>query len=129
MYVRIQNPARAISRTDLAVLEKAPWLDNVMGVIVAQGRARYRPARGGRQSSLSIERARALAANRLSVMPLMKEPAWACTNTYELCRSTPRVAGVALASAEQGDFMVDLGGRWTPHNLALAYPRGKDGGG
>jgi citrate lyase subunit beta/citryl-CoA lyase len=32
---------------------------------------------------------------------------------------------MALASAEQGDFMVDLGGRWTPRSLALAYPRSK----
>jgi citrate lyase subunit beta/citryl-CoA lyase len=32
---------------------------------------------------------------------------------------------MALASAEQGDFMVDLGGRWTPRSLALTYPRSK----
>jgi citrate lyase subunit beta/citryl-CoA lyase len=30
---------------------------------------------------------------------------------------------MSLASAEQGDFMVDLGGRWTPNSFALAYPR------
>jgi citrate lyase subunit beta/citryl-CoA lyase len=32
---------------------------------------------------------------------------------------------MSLASAEQGDFMVDLGGRWTSSSLALTYPRSK----
>jgi citrate lyase subunit beta/citryl-CoA lyase len=46
-------------------------------------------------------------------------------NTFDIARASPRVSGMALASAEQGDFMVDLGGRWTPRSLALAYPRSK----
>jgi citrate lyase subunit beta/citryl-CoA lyase len=32
---------------------------------------------------------------------------------------------MSLASAEQGDFMVDLGGHWTKSSMALAYPRSK----
>jgi citrate lyase subunit beta/citryl-CoA lyase len=44
---------------------------------------------------------------------------------YDILRSTPRVRGAALATAEQGDLMVDIGGRWTPTGEALAYARGK----
>ena len=44
---------------------------------------------------------------------------------YDILLCTPRVRGAALATAEQGDFMVDLGGQWTPSGEALAYARGK----
>ncbi|HTK03080.1 MAG TPA: CoA ester lyase [Bordetella sp.] len=123
MYLRIQNPRSGDFRADLAVLEKAPSLDNVMGVIVPKAELETDLLEVA-EVLASIERARGLAANRLSVMPLI-ETCLGLRNTYELCRSTPRVAGAALASAEQGDFMVDLGGRWTPQSLALAYPRSK----
>jgi citrate lyase subunit beta/citryl-CoA lyase len=123
MYLRIQNPRSGDFRADLAVLEKAPSLDNVMGVIVPKAELETDLLEVAEMLA-SIERARGLAANRLSVMPLI-ETCLGLRNTYELCRSTPRVAGAALASAEQGDFMVDLGGRWTPQSLALAYPRSK----
>ncbi|AOB31480.1 hypothetical protein AKI39_13470 [Bordetella sp. H567] len=123
MYLRIQNPRSGDFRADLTVLEKAPSLDNVMGIIVpkAELEADLRDVADG---LAAIERARGLAENRLSVMPLI-ETCLGLRNTYELCKATPRISGVALASAEQGDFMVDLGGRWTPQSLALAYPRGK----
>jgi citrate lyase subunit beta / citryl-CoA lyase len=44
---------------------------------------------------------------------------------YDILRSTPRVRGAGLATAEQGDFILDIGGRWTPSGEALAYARGK----
>lgn len=123
MYLRVQNPRSGDFRADIAVLEQAQSLDNVMGVIVPKAELDT-DLREVADALAAIERARGLAENRLSVMPLI-ETCLGLRNTYELCRSTPRVAGVALASAEQGDFMVDLGGRWTPQSLALAYPRGK----
>jgi citrate lyase subunit beta / citryl-CoA lyase len=44
---------------------------------------------------------------------------------YDTLRSTARVRGAGLASAEEGDFMFDIGGQWTPSGEALAYARGK----
>jgi citrate lyase subunit beta/citryl-CoA lyase len=44
---------------------------------------------------------------------------------YDILRSTPRVRGAGLATAEEGDFMLDIGGQWTPSGEALAYARGK----
>ena len=46
-------------------------------------------------------------------------------NTFDVASASPRICGVSLASAEQGDFMLDLGGQWTPQSLALSYPRSK----
>ncbi len=44
---------------------------------------------------------------------------------YDVLRSTPRVRGAGLATAEEGDFMLDIGGHWTPSGEALTYARGK----
>ena len=60
----------------------------------------------------------------LRILPLV-ETCLGLRNTYDLGRASERVCGMSLASAEQGDFMVDLGGRWTPSSMALAYPRSK----
>jgi citrate lyase subunit beta / citryl-CoA lyase len=132
MYLRIQHPRAgdASSRhqaagfqADLAVLENAASLDKVVGVIVPKAELES-DLREVADRLAVIERAHGLAENRLAILPLI-ETCLGLRNTYDLCRATPRIAGVALASAEQGDFMVDLGGRWTPGSLALAYPRGK----
>lgn len=58
----------------------------------------------------------------LKILPLV-ETCLGLRHTYDMARASDRVCGMSLASAEQGDFMVDLGGRWTPSSLALAYPR------
>jgi citrate lyase subunit beta/citryl-CoA lyase len=60
----------------------------------------------------------------LSILPLI-ETCLGLRNGFDIAKASTRVIGMALASAEQGDFMVDLGGRWTPRSLALAYPRSK----
>jgi citrate lyase subunit beta/citryl-CoA lyase len=44
---------------------------------------------------------------------------------YDALCSTPRARGAVLASAEEGDLIVDLGGHWTPEGQALAFSRGK----
>jgi citrate lyase subunit beta/citryl-CoA lyase len=123
LYLRIQNPRSGDCDGDLAVLEQAAGLDRVMGVIVPKAEL---PADLEHVADrlAAIERARGLAEGTLGIVPLI-ESCLGLRNTYELCRATPRVRGAALASAEEGDFMVDLGGRWTPRSLALAYPRSK----
>src|SRR5258708_3855611 len=42
------------------------------------------------------------------------ESAIGLRNLYDTLRSTPRIRGAALASAEEGDLMVDIGGNLTP---------------
>src|SRR4051794_37122841 len=44
---------------------------------------------------------------------------------FEALRVSPRACGAALATAEEGDLLADLRGRWTPEGEALSYSRGK----
>ncbi|RYY75201.1 MAG: CoA ester lyase, partial [Comamonadaceae bacterium] len=72
----------------------------------------------------AVEARSGRAAGSLAILPLV-ETCLGLRNTYDIAEASPRICGMALASAEEGDFMVDLGGRWTPRSLALAYPRSK----
>jgi citrate lyase subunit beta/citryl-CoA lyase len=123
MYLRIQNPSAGDYRSDLAVLMNAAGLDNVMGVILPKAET-VEDLRRVADVLAEIETRHGLADGTLAIVPLI-ETCLGLRNTYDLCVASARVRGVALASAEEGDFMVDLGGRWTPRSLALAYPRGK----
>jgi citrate lyase subunit beta/citryl-CoA lyase len=44
---------------------------------------------------------------------------------FETAASSPRVVAMAFAGAEEGDFMADLGGRWTPDGVALQYAKSR----
>jgi len=46
-------------------------------------------------------------------------------NLFDTVSHTNRVRGAALATAEEGDFMCDIGGKWTATGEALTYARGK----
>ena len=123
MYLRINNPRAGDFRSDLAVLQQAPSLANVMGVILPKADD-AQDVHAVAAVLDQIEAQRQADAGKLAIVPLI-ETCLGLRNTFELCRASPRVAGVALASAEEGDFMVDLGGRWTPNSAALDYPRSK----
>jgi citrate lyase subunit beta/citryl-CoA lyase len=122
-YLRINNPRAGDFRADLAVLAQADSLSHVAGVILPKADEAQDVATVAAALDAVEARGQA-AAGSLAIIPLV-ETCLGLRNTYELCRASARVAGIALASAEQGDFMVDLGGRWTPSSLALVYPRGK----
>jgi citrate lyase subunit beta/citryl-CoA lyase len=123
MYLRVNNPRTGDFRADLAVLQKARGLAQVMGVILPKAEHAADVHEVAAAVS-SIEVAAGVADNSLAIVPLI-ETCLGLRNTFDLCRASPRVTGIALASAEQGDFMVDLGGRWTPESRALDYPRSK----
>jgi citrate lyase subunit beta/citryl-CoA lyase len=71
-----------------------------------------------------FERRVGLNANAISVVVVV-ETALGLRNLFDTLNRTPRVRGAGLATAEEGDLMTDLGGRWTPGGEALAYARGK----
>lgn len=123
MYLRINNPRAGDFRADLAVLQQAGSLANVVGVILPKADDAQDVAAVAAALD-AIEAQGKAAPDSLAIVPLV-ETCLGLRNTFELCRASPRVVGIALASAEQGDFMVDLGGRWTPRSLALTYPRSK----
>jgi len=58
-------------------------------------------------------------------MVIMIESSVGLRNMFDTLRSTPRIRGAALATAEDGDFLNDIGGQWTPGAEALTYARGK----
>jgi citrate lyase subunit beta/citryl-CoA lyase len=122
-YLRIHNPRAGDFASDLGILKMAGDLTQVMGVVVPKAE-RPDDLLAVAAVLAELETGHGLPPNRLDIVPLI-ETCLGLRNTYDLCVATPRVGGVALASAEEGDFMVDLGGRWTPHSRALAYPRGK----
>jgi citrate lyase subunit beta/citryl-CoA lyase len=123
MYLRISNPRAGDFRSDLAVLEKAGDFANLMGVVLPKADDAQDVRIVAAQLD-AVETALGAPAGSLAILPLV-ETCLGLRNSFEIAKASPRVAGMALASAEEGDFMVDLGGRWTPMSLALAYPRSK----
>jgi citrate lyase subunit beta/citryl-CoA lyase len=72
----------------------------------------------------SFERSVKLRPHSISVV-VMVESSIGLRNMFDTLRSTSRIRGAALATAEEGDFMNDIGGQWTPGAEALTYARGK----
>ena len=121
-FVRVNHPRAGDTRADLAAIGQRP-VANLMGIILPK--AELASDIESVVADLEALEARAgWASGTLKILPLV-ETCLGLRNTYELARASSRVCGMSLASAEQGDFMVDLGGRWTPSSMALAYPRSK----
>jgi citrate lyase subunit beta/citryl-CoA lyase len=123
VFLRISNPRAGDARSDLVVLEQAADLSRVAGVIVPKADD-GEDVRAVAELLTAVEKKQGTAVGHLKILPLI-ETCLGLRNTFEMASASPRVCGMALASAEEGDFMVDLGGRWTPRSLALAYPRSK----
>ena len=122
MYLRISNPRAGDYMADLSVLSGIN-LHNVTGVVLPKADD-AQDIHTVAQALSAIEAKAGVAEGSLNILPLI-ETCLGLRNTFDIAKASPRVSGMSLASAEQGDFMVDLGGRWTPRSLALAYPRSK----
>jgi citrate lyase subunit beta/citryl-CoA lyase len=122
MYLRISNPRAGDFMADLGVLGSG-HMHNVAGVVLPKADDAHDVQTVDKGLS-AIEAKAGVPDGSLAILPLI-ETCLGLRNTFDIARASPRVSGMALASAEQGDFMVDLGGRWTPRSLALAYPRSK----
>jgi citrate lyase subunit beta / citryl-CoA lyase len=123
MFLRISNPRAGDFMADLAVLGAAGSLVNVAGVVLPKADDAA-DVQAVANALCDIEAKHSLPADSLMILPLL-ETCLGLRNAFDIAKCSPRVRGMALASAEQGDFMVDLGGRWTPRSFALMYPRSK----
>jgi citrate lyase subunit beta/citryl-CoA lyase len=123
MFLRISNPRAGDAASDIAVLGHARGLSNVAGVILPKADTED-DVRAVATLLTSLEEKVGATVGRLAILPLI-ETCLGLRNTFDMARASSRVCGMSLASAEEGDFMVDLGGRWTPRSLALAYARSK----
>lgn len=122
VFLRVNHPRAGDCQADLNALGDRP-VPNLAGVILPK--AELASDIETLAASLDqIEARSGQARGTLKILPLI-ETCLGLRNTYDMARASPRVCGMSLASAEQGDFMVDLGGRWTPGSMALAYPRSK----
>ena len=123
MFLRISSPRAGDFMADLQVLANASSLVNVAGVVLPKADD-AEDIQAVAKALKDVESKHNMQEGTLSVLPLI-ETCLGLRNGFEIAKASTRVIGMALASAEQGDFMVDLGGRWTPRSLALAYPRSK----
>ena len=123
MFLRISNPRAGDFMADLQVLANASSLLNVAGIVLPKADD-AEDIQAVAKALKDVESKHNMQEGTLSVLPLI-ETCLGLRNGFEIAKASTRVIGMALASAEQGDFMVDLGGRWTPRSLALAYPRSK----
>jgi len=123
MFLRISNPRAGDFMADLQVLANASSLLNVAGIVLPKADDAD-DIQAVAKALKDVESKHNMQEDTLSILPLI-ETCLGLRNGFDIAKASTRVIGMALASAEQGDFMVDLGGRWTPRSLALAYPRSK----
>jgi citrate lyase subunit beta/citryl-CoA lyase len=118
-FVRFNHPGRGELEQDLSVLAPhdaqavmLPKVENPKDLEAIDAR-------------LSLfEKEASLSQYAISILVVI-ETSSGLRALYDILRSTPRVRGAGLATAEQGDFMLDIGGQWTPAGEALTYARGK----
>ncbi len=123
VFLRINHPRAGDTQADLDIIAQLSTHTNIVGVILPKAELTRDLEQLDRQLG-DIESRSGLVSGSLRILPLV-ETCLGLRNTFDLATSSPRICGMSLASAEQGDFMVDLGGRWTPQSLALTYPRSK----
>ena len=123
MFLRISNPRAGDFMADLQVLANASSLLNVAGIVLHKADD-AEDIQAVAKALKDVESKHNMQEGTLSILPLI-ETCLGLRNGFDIAKASTRVIGIPLASAEQGDFMVDLGGRWTPRSLALAYPRSK----
>lgn len=97
-----------------------PWLDAVMlsKVDAPEDVLRLDAALSDAEASSGLPH------GAIGIVPLV-ESCRGLRNVYEIAGCCRRNLAVAFSSGEEGDFMADLGGRWTPDGAALHYPRSR----
>ena len=119
VFVRVNHPSTGEAEADLEALCGG----KAEGVILPKAE---RPEEVLLLDRLlaSLEKRLGLEPDSLTLIPLVESCA-GLRFCYEMAAAARRVGSLAFAGGEEGDFMVDLGGRWTPEGEAFLYPRSK----
>ena len=117
--VRVHPAGTGEFADDLAAVI-GPWLDAVMLPKIQNPDA----IAGVDRALADAESEAGLAAGSIGIVPVVEDCA-ALRMVFEIAASSPRVAAMAFAGAEEGDFMADLGGSWTPDGSALRYAKSR----
>jgi len=72
----------------------------------------------------AAERASGLEPMSIAIIPLI-ESGLGLHHCFDIGAASPRVAGLAFSSGEEGDFMTDIGAQWSADGAALLYARSK----
>ena len=119
VFVRTNHPSTGEMEKDL----KAAVSAGLFGIILPKVET---PGDVKRMDSVlsDLEALAGLSPGEVVILPLL-ESCRGLHFTYEIATASPRVQSMAFSSGEEGDFMVDIGGRWTPEGEAFLYPRSK----
>lgn len=119
VFVRVSHPSTGEMDGDLDAAVAAatygivlPKVESAAEIAVLDEAIGVRERRGGRPPG------------SIAVLPLV-ESCRGLHFTYEIATASPRLVGLAFSSGEDGDFMADLDGQWTPAGEAMFYPRSK----
>ncbi|MPZ59875.1 MAG: CoA ester lyase [Propionibacteriales bacterium] len=119
VFVRVNHPSTGEMERDL----DAVVTDGLFGVVLPKAETAAEVA--GLDEALGVREERAgLGPGSVVVLPLV-ESCRGVHFAYHIASASPRVAGLAFSSGEEGDFMADLDGQWTPTGEAMLYPRSK----
>jgi citrate lyase subunit beta / citryl-CoA lyase len=118
-FLRINNPRLGNLGKDLAVL--APHSAQAVMVPKVEG-ARDIEEIDARLAAHELDAG--LEVDAISILVVI-ESSMGLRNLFDTLSHTRRVRGAGLATAEEGDLMCDIGGKWTATGEALTYARGK----
>jgi citrate lyase subunit beta/citryl-CoA lyase len=118
-FLRINNPRLGNLGKDMAVL--APHSAQAVMVPKVEG-ARDIEEIDARLAAHELDAG--IEAGAISILVVV-ESSMGLRNLFDTVSRTKRVRGAGLATAEEGDFMCDIGGKWTATGEALTYARGK----
>ncbi|MEA3108808.1 MAG: citrate lyase subunit beta / citryl-CoA lyase [Gammaproteobacteria bacterium] len=118
-FLRISNPRLGDLDKDLAVL--APHSAQAVMVPKVEG-TRDIEEIDARLAAHELDAG--LDAGAISIVVVI-ESSMGLRHLFDTVSHTKRVRGAALATAEESDFMCDIGGKWTATGEALTYARGK----
>lgn len=117
--VRVHPATHAEMHADLAAVI-GPAVDGIMLAKVDGPR----DVEAAASAIADLEAAAGIPVGSTALLPLV-ESCEGLRLTYEITQSSDRIVAMVFSSGEEGDFMADLGGRWTPDGLALSYPRSR----
>jgi citrate lyase subunit beta / citryl-CoA lyase len=119
VFVRVNHPSTGELKADLdAVVGAGPF-----GIVLPKTETAAEVA--ALDEAIGVREKRAGHPPGAIVLLPLVESCLGLRFTYEIAKASPRVVGLAFSSGEDGDFMADLDGQWTPAGEAMLYPRSK----